>query len=324
MHDGELFERHWTGAAADDRAIQATRTPAPQRCGEANLISDDTFNRDAWLRRIGHGGSLTPTLATLRAVVAAHATSIPYENIDVFLGRPPKLDVKSLQQKMVAGGRGGYCFEQNMLLRAGLLSLGFDVTGYVARVTRGVVTEGPRPALFAGHMVLRVDLPEGNFLVDVGFGNLTPTAPLVLCADIEQETPHETMRLVLVGEDLTLQVKLGTEWENLYRLMPQPRSDPDFEVANWYVATHPDSLFVKNLIVARPGTAAIRYTLFNGRLSERRPPDRLERRMLEDATDYQMALADTFGIALSTADVSAVLDMLELKGVRGATHTFFT
>src|SRR5258705_280316 len=126
-------------------------------------------------------------------VVAAHSATISYESIDVLLDRPPKLDLGSLQQKMIAGGRGGYCFEQNMLFRAGLRSLGFRITSLQARVVRGLAIDAPRPAL---HMVLRVDLPEGAFLADVGFGNLAPTAPLALSLNIEQETPHETMRFI--------------------------------------------------------------------------------------------------------------------------------
>ena len=90
---------------------------------------DNAFDTDAWLRRIGLERPLLPTLGTLRAVVEAHATTVPFENIDVLLGRVPLLDLASLQRKMVTGGRGGYCFELNTLLCAGLTGLGFQVTG---------------------------------------------------------------------------------------------------------------------------------------------------------------------------------------------------
>ena len=97
-------------------------------------MSEDRFDRDAWLDRIGYQGSRAPVLETLRGVVQAHSTAISYESIDVLLDRAPKLDLDSLQRKMIAGGRGGYCFEQNMLFRGGLRSLGFDVTSLQARV----------------------------------------------------------------------------------------------------------------------------------------------------------------------------------------------
>src|SRR6476661_1145513 len=104
----------------------------------------DAFDLDGWLSRIGLQRPLTPTLETLRAVVAAHATTVPFENIDVLLGRVPRLDLASLQRKIVASGRGGYCFELNTLLRAGLMELGFNVTGLIARVIRGLDSNAER------------------------------------------------------------------------------------------------------------------------------------------------------------------------------------
>ena len=88
-------------------------------------MTSDPFNLDAYLDRIGVDGA-APSLTTLRAIVAAHAASIPFENIDVLLGRPPKLDIASLQDKLVARRRGGYCHEHSLLLRAALRALGFS------------------------------------------------------------------------------------------------------------------------------------------------------------------------------------------------------
>jgi N-acetyltransferase len=121
------------------------------------------------------------------------------------LGRTPKLDVGAFQRKMIFGGRGGYCLEQNMLFRAGLRSLGYQITSLQGRVVRGMAIDAPRPAI---HMLLRVELAEGPYLADVGFGNLAPTSALLLRPGIEQETPHEPMRFIDVGGELTLQAKL--------------------------------------------------------------------------------------------------------------------
>ena len=131
------------------------------------------------------------------------------------------------------------------------------------------------------------------------------------------------MRLVPAGEELTLQAKLGEDWENIYRLLPQSRLDTDYEIANWFAATHPSSLFVNNLIAARPGPGGARNTLFNGRLTVRCPPDQVTRRMLEGAAEYGQALADTFGLVLSGAELSAALEALDRKGTLGAVHPFF-
>src|SRR5689334_20896822 len=155
-------------------------------------MSSSAFGVEAWLHRIGYGGPRTPTPDVLRALVTAHATTIAYETIDAFLGRPPSLDVTALQQKMIGRARGGYCFEQNMLLRAGLRALGFSVTSLQARVVRNLPVEAPRPAL---HMVLRVELPQGPLLADVGFGNLAPTTALELRPAAELATSHEPVRL---------------------------------------------------------------------------------------------------------------------------------
>ena len=168
-------------------------------------MSHDIFDQKSWLKRIGHSGPVEPTLETLNGLIFAHSRAISYESLDIMLGRTPRLDLVSLQRKMIAGGRGGYCLEQNMLFREGLRSLGYDITSLQGRVVRGMAIDAPRPAI---HMLLQVNLPEGPYLADVGFGNLAPTAALLLRSDVEQETPHETMRFIDVGGELTLQSRL--------------------------------------------------------------------------------------------------------------------
>jgi N-hydroxyarylamine O-acetyltransferase len=283
-------------------------------------MSEEKFNQDAWLFRIGYSGPRTPVLETLRGVVEAHSAAISYESIDVLLDRPPKLDLGSLQRKMIAGGRGGYCFEQNMLFRGGLRSLGFDVTSLQVRVVRGLAIDAPRPML---HMVLQVNLPEGLYLADVGFGNLAPTAPLKLSADLEQDTPHEVMRFTRMGDELTLQSKLGDRWEHIYRVVLLPRIDAEYEICNWFTASHPDSPHRANLIAARPGPGRTRITLFNARLNVRHANGEVERRTLADRDEYRDVLADTFGLVLSDDDLALALDTVARKGAQGAPHPFF-
>lgn len=283
-------------------------------------MSGETFDLGSWLSRIGYAGAREPSLQVLTALIAAHSATIPFENIDVLLGRPPKLDLDSLQRKLVTGGRGGYCFEQNTVLRAGLRALGFQVTNLLGRVIRGLPATSERPA---GHMALRVELPEGPFLADVGFGNLTPTAPLAMRPNLEQATPHETMRLAPLGDELLLQVKLDDGWENVYRLSPRPPLDIDYEVANWFTGTHPASPFVSNLIVARPGPDGARKTLFNGRSSLRQPSKPVERRLLQDEDALAAELDVAFGLRLSAEELTAALAVLDRKGRRDVAHPFF-
>ncbi len=279
-----------------------------------------TFDQAAWLRRIGYTGAPAPTLETLRGLVAAHARAIAYESLDVLLGRPPALDLGALQAKMIVGGRGGYCFEQNVLFRAGLRSLGFAVTSLQARVVRGLPIDAPRPML---HMVLRIDLPEGPYLADVGFGNLAPTAPLRMTPLVEQDTPHEVMRFIQMADELTVQYKLGDRWEHIYRVVSLPRVDAEYEMANWFTATHPDSPYLSNIIAARPGPDRSRLTLFNARFSVRHPSGAVERRLLEGVDDYRDVLTGAFGLRLSDADVRQAVSLAAERGTRGPPHPFF-
>ena len=278
------------------------------------------FDLEAWLNRIAYDGSRTADLATLHAVIAAHTATVPFENIGVLLGHAPKLAPDALHDKVIVGRRGGYCFELNAVLRDGLRALGFDVAERIARVVRGQDAAAPTPAT---HMMLQVDLPEGRFLADVGFGNQTPTAPLQWQLNTEQQTPHEPMRLTAVGDDVLLQAQIGENWENIYRILPHPPLQADYEVGNWFCATHPNSPFVGNMIVARAGHDGTRTTFFNGRLTIRRPGNRIERRIIDDTAEIGPILRDTLGLPITNDEVAAAIEILKSKGTLGATHAAF-
>jgi N-hydroxyarylamine O-acetyltransferase len=283
-------------------------------------MADAQFDTDAWLSRIGHNGSREPTLENLRTLVTAHALAIAYESVDVLLDKPPSLDPKLLQSKIVFGKRGGYCFEQNMLFRAGLLSLGYEVTSLQARVVRGLEIGAPRPML---HMVLKVDLPEGAFLADVGFGNLAPTTALKFSVQEEQETPHEIMRFVALGDEFVLQSKLGNNWEHIYRVVFLPRVDAEYEICNWFTASHPQSPYLNNLIAARPGPNRTRLTLFNSRFNIRYPSGEVDRRTISGVEAFRDVLTNEFGLSLSEFELQTAILHMEQRGTLGAPHPFF-
>lgn len=279
-----------------------------------------SFGQQQWLDRIGFNCSLEPTLDTLHQLISAHSYAIAYESLDIMLGRIPKLDPASLQDKMLAGGRGGYCFEQNMLFREGLRSLGYKITSLQGRVVRGLAIDAPRPAI---HMLLQVDLTEGAYLADVGFGNLAPTAALLLQPNIEQETPHELMRFIDVGGELTLQAKLGDAWQHIYRVIPYPRFDGEFEITNWFTSTHPDAPYHSNLIAARPGPDRTRITMFNRRVTVRHPTGHADRRELRDEAEFASVLRDEFGLKMTDDEIQCCIEVMERKGAQGAPHPFF-
>jgi N-hydroxyarylamine O-acetyltransferase len=278
------------------------------------------FDRDAWLKRIGYVGSLEPTLSTLHQLIFAHSHSIAYESLDIMLGRTPRLDLESLQRKMISGRRGGYCLEQNMLFREGLRALGYKITSLQGRVVRGMAIDAPRPAI---HMLLQVELQEGPYLADVGFGNLAPTSALLLKPGVEQETPHERMRFIDVGGELTLQAKLDDTWEHIYRVIPYPRYDGEYEITNWYTGTHPDAPYQSNIIAARPGPDRTRITMFNSRVTVRHATGEAERRMLEDEAEYRSVLRDEFGLNMSDDEIRTCISVMKRRGEKGAPHPFF-
>jgi len=283
-------------------------------------MPDHSFDQQAWLARIGYAGPVTPTLDTLNQLIYAHAHTISYETLDIMLGRPPKLDVPTLQQKMIARGRGGYCFEQNMLFRAGLRSLGYQITSFQGRVVRGLAIDAPRPAI---HMLLRVELPEGPHLADVGFGNLAPTCALLLQPHVEQETPHETMRFIDVGGGLTLQAKLKHGWEHIYRVIPYPRYDGEYDITNWYTATHPETPYQGNIIVCKPGPNRTRITMYNSRVTVRDADGHAEKRWLQSDAEYHDVLRGEFGLNMSDEEIEQCVATMKAKGTGDAPHPFF-
>lgn len=283
-------------------------------------MPNEGFDRKSWLTRIGYDGPLSPTLDGLNRLIQAQAYAIAYESLDIMLGRTPQLDVESLQNKMVRRNRGGYCFELNMLFRTGLRSIGFEVTSLQGRFVRGLAIDAQRPAI---HMVLQVNLPEGPYIADVGFGNLAPTCALRLEIGLEQDTPHERMRFVDVGGEPTLQAWVGGAWEHVYRVIPYPRYDSEYEVANWYTATHPSAPYGSNIIVALPRPDRTRLTMFNERVNVRHADGGVERRVLADRDDYAKVLGEGFSLHLSDNELNTILAIRAQRGEMGSSHPFF-
>jgi N-hydroxyarylamine O-acetyltransferase len=248
---------------------------------------------DAYFNRIAYAGPRTATLATLRAIHGLHPAAIPFENLDPLLGRPVLLDLDALQRKLVDARRGGYCFEQNTLLRAVLDALGFSVTILAARVL-WMAPPGapPNPRT---HMVLKVELEEGPFIADVGFGGYLAPAPVKLAEGIEQQNAGRTLRLVRTGDEFGLQVRLGANWRDAYRFTLEPQLPIDLEVVNWFTSTHPESRFRNNLLIQRL-TPQGRVSLLNKRLTRRYGEGRVEEVVLAGPDDLGKALDEDFAL----------------------------
>jgi N-hydroxyarylamine O-acetyltransferase len=159
---------------------------------------------------------------------------------------PVSLDPDALQRKLVSGRRGGYCFEQNLLLKSALEALGAEVELMLARVRVGAPAGALRPRT---HLVLRVRDDSGVWHADVGFGAGTlleaiPFGP----GDVHEQSGWQ-FRVVPDGEELVLQTVDGTGWIDLYGFIPAAVPQIDVETSNWFTSTHPRSPFVTGLIV---------------------------------------------------------------------------
>lgn len=197
---------------------------------------------DAYLGRIDHRGPVRPTAACLRALHLSHVTSIPFENLDILLGRPIRLDLADLQAKLVHARRGGYCFEHNTLFAAALEAIGFRVTRLAARVLLGRREVTPRT-----HMVLRVEADGSEWLADVGFGGASILEPLPFEPGAVVEQFGWRFRLADVDGARVLRARRPDGWLDHYAFTFEPQHPVDFEVANHYTSTHPSSLFTRVL-----------------------------------------------------------------------------
>jgi N-hydroxyarylamine O-acetyltransferase len=248
---------------------------------------------DAYFARIGYAGPRQPTLATLRAIHAAHPGTIAFENLDPLMGHRVSLDMGSVQRKLVQAKRGGYCFETNGLFAEALRALGFMVTGLAARVLIGHAPGTSRRS----HMLLKIDLDEGSYIADVGLGSWTLSAPLRLHDDSEQETPHGPFRIQRAGDFLEEQTKVDGEWKSLYRFTLEETHAQDYEVANWYTSAHPDSQFRHRLMAARLPKGR-RLGMLDNRFSIHHGDGGIERRELKSAAEIADVLENAFAIAL--------------------------
>jgi N-hydroxyarylamine O-acetyltransferase len=264
-----------------------------------------TVNLDNYFTRIGYQGPRAATLEVLQELHKLHPRSIPFENLNPLTHRAVKLDLESVEQKLITQKRGGYCFEQNALFANVLMQLGFNVTPLLARVLWGRESGAIPPRT---HMVLRVDIRNEAWIVDVGFGSVTLIAPLRLIAGSAQPTQLGTFRLADASHGaLYLEVQSRDEsWARVYRFDLQPVEWIDYETSNWYTSSAPESVFLNNLIVCLVLPES-RLTLLNDQLNERAADGQVIReRQLKSAGELAACLRDRFGLNTGDIDIAEV------------------
>jgi N-hydroxyarylamine O-acetyltransferase len=253
----------------------------------APVISRLVFDLARYLERIGLSGE--PSLTELHR---AHVTHILFENLDPLVGIPVSLERDALARKLVDNGRGGYCFEHNLLFAHALEAMGARVDLMLARVRNG---RPPSPVGPLTHLLLRVEYAGAVWHADVGFGQGTLVEPIPFGPGGPYEQSGWIYRVAKEDELLVLQTEADDGWRDLYAFSREPAPAIDIELSNWYTCTHPDSRFVTRLLVTEHAADGTRTTLsdFGGEMvmsvqtptgSKREPvaretvPELLERR----------------------------------------------
>jgi N-hydroxyarylamine O-acetyltransferase len=254
---------------------------------------------DAYLARIGYTGTIEPSQRTLAALHRAHLAAIPFENLEIMLGRPVRADLGSIQAKLVRGRRGGYCYEHGQLFGAALERLGFGVDRLLARV--GPDGEPPRART---HLTLRVRAREECWLADVGFGS-SPPGPLAWSEDKQILNGWVYSVAQAAPGAWKLRELQAGEWVTLYTVEGQRVYPSDVVMSNHFTSTYPESWFTQQPIVVRREPDAI-HSLVGRGYTVTRPGQVKERAELGDA-EFAAALAEVFGLSFSPSELDRLV-----------------
>ena len=266
---------------------------------------------EEYLRRILIERPVATDLATLSRLQEAHQQQVVFENVDVRAGIPLSLDPAVLAEKIIGQGRGGFCYELNFLFSLLLEELGFRVTLLAA----GVHDDEGRPGPPFDHLCLRVDLADGPFLCDVGFGRAA-LRPLPLTPAESIEDPAGEFRLLRLEKPgdgfgspdsppwfLARQAPWDSRadsqgWMPLYMFDLLPRRIEDFGERFLYHQRSEGSIFPGGLMLTRAtanGRIAIRDMQWSKVEGGRR-----EAGEFPDIEARRGAVLDDYGIELPT------------------------
>jgi arylamine N-acetyltransferase len=261
------------------------------------LMSDEVRSYqpevNAYLNRIGFNGTLDGSLQTLAKLQECHLNKIPYENFDILHNIPLSLEISDLLDKIVHRGRGGYCFELNMLFSWLLKQLGYPVIDLFARFWRDEVNTPPKRR----HHVLKVEVEGAAYLCDVGVGGVVPRWPVALVEKLEHRQDDEIYRLEkdpAYGWVLCEYKK--DHWNWIYSFTEEQQLAKDYIMASYWCENAPDSIFRKQPMVAirtpegRNTIAGNEFRIFKGSKVEVITPT--------SKKAYDHALRRYFGIVL--------------------------
>jgi N-hydroxyarylamine O-acetyltransferase len=247
-----------------------------------------------YFARIGYQGVAENTLDVLHALTRAHAQTIPFENLDIYLKKPIQLEIEALFNKLVLAKRGGYCFEQNGLLLQVLLQLGFNARPLAARVRLRVTDRSEMPA--RTHLFIGVVLDGQQWITDVGVGGYSLTQALLWQENLEQVTPHDRRRLVCEDKRWFHQVWADDHWQDIYEFWGEQMPFSDQKVASWYTSTHPESSFTKQIMAARALPDGGRISLLEGTFKRHCLDGRVIARLVTTTDELRDVLLEQFSI----------------------------
>lgn len=256
-----------------------------------------------YFKRIGYEGTPSCDLPSLRAIVFAQATSIPFECLDALSGVPVSLELDRIADKLIRRRRGGYCFEQNALLSAALRQLGFQVDELSARVWHNTPAGMTPPRT---HVFPTITVDGTRWLADCGLGGSTPMGLLEIdrIGD-NQEMLGEVRRIVPIDGRLVPtfmhQVLHGEQWLDIYEFTGESMPKIDQEMGSWWASGHPDSRFRKNLIVAILNRDGTRNSILNREFLHRRSAEILERVEIQSRDQLRVLLRERFQLELPDA-----------------------
>jgi N-hydroxyarylamine O-acetyltransferase len=254
-------------------------------------LEEETLDLNAYLERVGYGGPVAPTESALIALHRAQVFTIPFENLDIHLGRPIRLDAASLCAKLVDGHRGGYCYELTGLFLLVLRRLGFDV---MCLAGRNMMRETP---VQKSHQALLVTLDRRQWLVDLGFGGNGLIEPIPLEPGTVFPQFFDAFRIQQLSPfSFLLQSRPHDTWQSLYAFTLEEYYPLDYAMMNYYNSTSPTSAFTQRRMAARPGPEG-RTTLSDRELKVRRGSETTTM-LLDEGEPYLAALAEYFGISL--------------------------
>lgn len=209
---------------------------------------DTSIDIAAYLDRIKVRQTPSVDIRFLRELHRQHVFHVPFENLDVHLGKEISLTPVDLFDKIVHRRRGGYCFELNGLFQLLLEALDFRVYSTAARVLFGTETIPPR-----GHRLLIVTLDEEDWIADVGFGAFGLIEPIPLKTGLEHRQFTDRFRLEqdpLRG--FVFQSYQNSGWLNQYAFTTDLHYPIDFTFANYYHSHSPHSIFTQKRICQLP------------------------------------------------------------------------